>query len=161
MKTKKNALIVLCAIAISTVSCVDDTVSPQVDAIRTQQVESMKAKAIIDLAAAEKEKTAAEIIIADNKVTLATKVAGSGDDLAKEYYRNYGTEVDALTLLYTSRITLQKLIITQTTTAGVNAATNEPLVKSTKDLEAINVKITAQEKIVAYWKGLLDKIFTA
>lgn len=41
---KKSALILLVAVAISTVSCVDNAVSPQVEAIRTQQVEWMKAK---------------------------------------------------------------------------------------------------------------------
>jgi len=41
---KKNALILLVAVAISTVSCVDNAVSPQVEAIRSQQVEWMKAK---------------------------------------------------------------------------------------------------------------------
>ncbi len=152
MKTKKNALIVLCAIAISTVSCVDDTVSPQVDAIRTQQVESMKAKAIKDLAAAEKDKAAAEILIADNKALFAIKVAGSGDDLAKEYYTNYETEAFTLVGLYGNRVTAQ---------TNVTNATAATIVQRTKELEAINVKITAQEKIVAYWKGFLDKIFTA
>ena len=152
MKTKKNALIVLCAIAISTVSCVDDTVSPQVDAIRTQQVESMKAKAIKDLAAAEKDKAAAEILIADNKAVLAIKVAGSGDDLAKEYYENYEIEAKRLADLYGERVIVQ---------TDFNTATSSYILQRTKELEAINVKITAQEKIVAYWKGLLDKIFRA
>jgi hypothetical protein len=38
MKTNKNYLIAMFALAISAVSCVDDAVSPQVEAIRAQQV---------------------------------------------------------------------------------------------------------------------------
>jgi hypothetical protein len=87
MKTNKNSLIALIAVAISTVSCVDDSVSPQVEAIRAQQVEWMKAKTGTELAVAEMKKaeTAYQILVnanqvevtaflkADNILTLQTK----------------------------------------------------------------------------------------
>ena len=59
MKTNKNYLIALCALAISAVSCVDDSVSPQVEAIRAQQVEFMKAKTLTEQAMAEFQKAEA------------------------------------------------------------------------------------------------------
>lgn len=65
MKTNKNALIALIAVAISTVSCVDNEVSPQVEAIREQQVEWMKAKTGTELALAEMKKAETAYQIAE------------------------------------------------------------------------------------------------
>ena len=159
MKTKKNALIVLCAIAISTVSCVDDTLSPQVEAIRAQQVEWMKAKTNFEIALADMKKSDSEVSIAQNKIllqiasnNLAIAVANSGDNLAQEYLKNYNIETNTLVDLYPYRVIAQN---------NYNTAISSTILQRTKELEAINAKITAQEKIVAYWKGLLDKIFTA
>ena len=72
MKTNKNSLIALIAVAISTVSCVDDAVSPQVEAIREQQVEWMKAKTGTELALAEMKKaeTAYQIALTANQVEV-------------------------------------------------------------------------------------------
>lgn len=52
MKKMKLFPVVLIAIAFFTASCVDNTVSPQVEAIRGQQVEWMKAKTTTELALA-------------------------------------------------------------------------------------------------------------
>lgn len=52
MKKMKLFPVVLIAIAFFTASCVDNTVSPQVEAIRGQQVEWMKAKTATELALA-------------------------------------------------------------------------------------------------------------
>jgi hypothetical protein len=52
MKTTKNLAVLLIAIAFGTASCVDNVVSPQVEAIRTQQVEWMKAKTATEVALA-------------------------------------------------------------------------------------------------------------
>lgn len=52
MKTMKIFPLVLIVISFFTASCVDNVVSPQVEAIRTQQVEWMKAKTATELALA-------------------------------------------------------------------------------------------------------------
>ena len=73
MKTKKTALILLIALAISTVSCVDNTVSPQVEAIRAQQVEWMKAKTALATADANFRKAQADFEAANNALIIKTK----------------------------------------------------------------------------------------
>ena len=199
MKTKKTALILLIALAISTVSCVDNTVSPQVEAIRAQQVEWMKAKTALATADANFRKAQADFEAANNAFrlketeaflaislkeaeaslanakanleralnNLTVIVANSGDIQAKEYLNNYKNEANELDNLYNSRVTIQNIIITltaqlnSTTQAAARVAIEANIGLYKKELDAVNVAITAQEKIVAYWKGLLDKIFTA
>jgi hypothetical protein len=73
MKTEKNALIVLIAVAISTVSCVDNLVSPQVEAIRTQQVEWMKAKTASVIALNDLQTAANAYAVASNTILLKEK----------------------------------------------------------------------------------------
>ena len=80
MKTKKNTLIVLIAVAISSVSCVDNLVSPQVEAIREQQVEWMKAKTASELALGEMTKAT----IAFNAATIANQTALNNANIASQ-----------------------------------------------------------------------------
>jgi hypothetical protein len=93
MKTKKSNIILLAAVAVSFVSCVDDAVSPQVEAIRGQQVEWMKAKTAAEQATADM--TRAEIVykagalanqtalnnaeVANQNALTAAVIAGTAD----------------------------------------------------------------------------------
>lgn len=72
---KKSALILLVAVAISTVSCVDNAVSPQVEAIRSQQVEWMKAKTAGEVAANEMQTILNTYESASNAIALKTEDA--------------------------------------------------------------------------------------
>ena len=68
----------------------------------------------------------------------------------------------AVTIAATEKSIADNMTLLKTSTDANAKANLETIVaKSTKDLDALNIQITAQEKIVAYWKGLLDKIFTA
>jgi hypothetical protein len=72
MKTKKGNIILLAAVAVSFMSCVDDAVSPQVEAIRAQQVEFMKAKTGTEAALArfKDAETAYKIALAANETAM-------------------------------------------------------------------------------------------
>jgi hypothetical protein len=80
MKTKKSNIILLAAVAVSFVSCVDDAVSPQVEAIRGQQVEWMKAKTAAEQATADM--TRAEIVYKAG--TLANQTALNNAEVANQ-----------------------------------------------------------------------------
>jgi len=80
------------------------------------------------------------------------------------------TNINALKTSITAQLAAiavtEKSIATNTSLLKVNTAadaklaTEAQIAKLTKDIDAINVEITAVEKLAAYWKGLLDKIFT-
>ena len=92
---KKSALILLVAVAISTVSCVDNAVSPQVEAIRTQQVEWMKAK------------TAGQVALNDAKTALNTHEAATNAILLKTDELTYAVAVaDNATALKAAEVAL-------------------------------------------------------
>jgi hypothetical protein len=72
-KMKKSALILLVAVAISTVSCVDNAESPLVGALRSQQVEWMKAKTAYQVTENEMKTIANTYAAASNALTLKTE----------------------------------------------------------------------------------------
>ena len=76
MRTIKNFAMVFMAIAFTTTSCVDNTVSPQVEAIRGQQVEWMKAKVASAnaLAAMDSIKNAYQILLNANQLLVNTNL---------------------------------------------------------------------------------------
>jgi len=70
MKSTKNLSVFLIAIAIGTASCVDNVVSPQVEAIRTQQVEWMKAKTATEVALAAMNTAAVKFKLSNDSLIL-------------------------------------------------------------------------------------------
>lgn len=195
MKTKKTALILLIALAISTVSCVDNTVSPQVEAIRAQQVEWMKAKTALATADANFRKAQADFEAANNALIIKTKeldynlavatnasnlkqaeanlanakanlqralndlavsVANSGDIQAKEYLNNYVYEADALDNLYYSRVIIQNNIVNQKLTLSFQTEDLNIFLKQTQlTIDAEKENLVARKSALATFQAVI------
>ncbi|ADQ80583.1 hypothetical protein Palpr_2451 [Paludibacter propionicigenes WB4] len=133
MKTKKIFPVLLIVIAFCTASCVDNVVSSQVEAIRGQQVEWMKAKtatetALAAMKAADADYRKAEID-ALTKQTAFNEASRSWDLKTQEATYNYNkANLDILLATAQNNLAIaqdnlkKQLAITANTIAGLNSS---------------------------------------
>jgi len=113
--------------------------------------------------------TANDVVTALNKQITTITTTTTQNNSVISSLNTSKSNIDALKSSVTSQIaaiaTTEKLIanntalLTVNTAANAKTATEAQIAKLTKDFDAVNVQITAAEKLAAYWKGLLDKIF--
>jgi hypothetical protein len=149
---KKTNLILLIAVAISTVSCVDNEVSPLVGAIRSQQVEWMKAKTAGQVALNDMQTILNAYTTATNAITLKNQESTYAANVAWNAYEIKQAEASLANANYNLQVTLMNLNRLVVQSGDIDA--REYLAKYTETANSLTSKgsdlLDAQNSLVSY-----------